>query len=348
LFIIARCDGEAIVWPEKNHGTPPLAPYRTAAECIDWSLPCPSIFDRVRPLAENTLRRIARGIQKFVIECKEPFIVTCNHGGGDRIRSAGKPLMTLTAARDAHGLVVPVITKIGQTGGNGCRISGLAEPLRTICSKNEDCLVAANLIHYHNEKGGECRGQNLNVPAATIDTSNRMGLVTAFLSKYFKCSNPCADLNEPMPTVTAIDHNALVTSHLTKFYGTNIGSDMREPVPTVTATGNHIGEVRAFLIKYYGQGAGQKINTPLHTVKSHDTFGLVTVAGEKYQIADIGLRMLAPRELARAQGFPDSYKLTGSGEVQVAKIGNSVCPPVACEIVKANVKVREIQKVKAG
>ncbi len=204
--------------------------------------------------------------------------------------------------------------------------------------------MAANLVHYHNEKSNETRGDKLDKPVCTLDTQNRVGLVTAFLSKYFKCDNPCADLKVPMPTVTAIDHNALVTSHLTKFYGTNIASDMRRPVPTVTGNGQHIGEVRAFLIKYYGQGTGQKLKTPLHTVKSHELFGLVTVAGEKYRIADIGLRMLTPRELARAQGFPDSYVLTGSKKIQVAKIGNSVCPPLACALVQANVKIREIRK----
>lgn len=351
LFIIARCDGGAIVWPEKTHG-PGLLPYRAAAECIDWSIPCPSIFERKRPLAENTLRRIARGIRKFVIEAKEPFIVRTGHysnitGKGSTFRGQGvdKPLGTICSIND-KALVVPVITKIGQTGSNGGRISSPREPLRTIVGKAEDCLVAAHLTKYHGLKGKETRGQKPGKPISTLDTSNRHGLVTAFLSKYYTCDNPCGSVDKPMPTITSIDHNAVVTSHLTKFYGTNTGSDMRKPVPTVTATGTHIGEVRAFLIKYYNTNTGQSLRRPLHTITTKHRLGLVTVAGQEYQIADIGLRMLTPRELARAQGFPDSYILTGTKKNQVAKIGNSVCPPVAAAIVKANVKLQEI-KVKA-
>jgi len=295
LFMIARCDDRPIVWPEPTHGGKGnlfgLRPYRTAAECIDWSLPCPSIFERKRPLAENTMRRIARGIQKFVIDAREPFIVTCNH--------------------DAHGLAVPHLTK------------------------------------YHGLKANECRGQEVGAPIKTLDTQNRFGLVAAFLKKYYG-GVVGASLQKPTPTVTAIDHNALVAAHLTKFYGTNVGSDMRDPVPTVTATGTHIGEVRAFLVKYYGCGTGQSLREPMHTVTSKDRLGLVTVAGEDYQIVDIGMRMLAPRELARAQGFDDSYILTGTKTNQVAKLGNSVCPPVAKALVAANVELMMAREVKVS
>jgi len=286
LFLIARCDGQPIIWPKPTHGKG-LKPYLTAAECIDWSIPCQSIFDRKKPLAEATLRRIARGLQRYVIEAKEPFIVTCNHGG-DNFRGQGlnEPFKTITAARDAHGLVVPYLSK------------------------------------YHGVKGNEDRCSGMAGPIPTIDTSNRFALVTAFLSKYY-AGVVGADVRQPMPTVTAIDHNALVAAHITKFYSTNIGSDMREPLPTITGGGQHLGEVMALLTKHCG-GVG----------------AVVTVAGEQYQIADIGLRMLTPRELARAQGFSDDYILTGSNAVQVAKIGNSVCPPIAEALVRANVQLQ--------
>ena len=312
LYLIARCDGQPIIWPKPTHG-PGLLPYKTAAECIDWSLPCPSIFERKRELAENTLRRIARGIKRYVIEAKEPFIF-----------------------------------KIGQTGGNSYRSISLREPLRTIVSKAEDCLVIPHLTKYHGLQGGETRAQALNEPVRTIDTSNRFVLVSAFLSKYYNCDKPASSLFEPTPTVTAIDHNALVAAHLTKFYGTNTGSDMREPVPTITASGQHIAEVRAFLTKYHGTGDGQDLREPARTLTAKHRFGLVVVLGIEYQICDIGLRMLQPRELARAQGFPDSYILTGPKSQQVAKIGNSVCPCMAEVLVRANYKIRENESVKSA
>ena len=319
LFMIARCDGQPILWPEPTHGEPGnifrLPAYRSAAECIDWSIPCPSIFERKKPLVDNTLRRIAKGLKKFVFEAKEPFVIG-----------------------------------IDQTGSNGSCAWGASQPLRTITKENRFALIAPYLSKYHGPRPNteqDARGGKLDEPIKTIDTQNRFALVTAFLSKYYG-GVVGASLKTPSPTVTAIDHNALIATHLTKFYSTNIGSDMAKPMPTVTATGQHIGEVRAFLVKYYGCGIGQSVKKPMHTVTSKDRLGLITIAGEKYQIADIGLRMLQPRELARAQGFPDSYILTGTKTCQVAKLGNSVCPPIAKELVKANVELMEIGNVKVG
>lgn len=311
LFVIARCDGQPIVWPAPTHGGPGnlfgLPAYRTAADCIDWALPCPSIFERKKPLAEATMRRIAKGIWKYVINTREPFIVTCNHSGPEfRGQSLSEPFRTITGARDAHGLCIPLVTAIDHQGSGGAAVWPGDEPVRTITQEN------------------------------------RFALVAAFLQKYFG-GVVGADVREPMPTVTAVDHNSLVISHLTKFYGTNVGSDMREPVPTITGGGQHVGEVRAFLLKYYQCGIGQSLSDPMHTVTAKDRLGLVTVQGQPYHIADIGLRMLTPRELARAQGFPDSYILTGSKSSQVSKIGNSVAPAIARAIVAANVRLREIE-----
>jgi len=333
LFLIARCDGRPIIWPKPTHAQMGnivgLKPYRTAAECIDWSIPCPSIFltkkeikqqglNIRRPLANATLRRIARGIQRYVVEAKEPFIVRTGHysnitgeGNSFRGQSAKKPLATICATND-KALVIPSVVGIDHRGSNGDCIWPAKSPLRTLTRKN------------------------------------RFVLVEAFLSKYYNCSKPYSNLHKPMSTVTGIDHNALITSHLTKFYKTNIGSDIREPVPTITATGQHIGEVRAFLIKYYGTNIGHGCKGPLHTVTSKARLGLVTVEGQKYQIADIGLRMLQPRELARGRGFPDSYILTGTKTNKTAKIGNSVCPVMAKVLVNANVKLQKVNKKKVG
>lgn len=261
LFLMARCDGQPIRWPEPTHGDPEsaevksgkLKPWRTAAEIIDWTLPCPSVFETaeeikakygikvVRPLAENTLKRIARGIQKFVIENPKPFIV--------------------------------------------------------------------HVAQYHSYDDS-ARGQVLNRPLLTQDTSNRYGLVT---------------------------------SHLVKMKGTNIGQPVTEPMQTVTAGGLHFGEVRVFLLKYYCNGGDQGLDEPLHTVVSRDRYGLVTVRGEDYQIVDIGLRMLQPHELFAAQGFPADYIIDRDDQgnrfskaQQVALCGNSVPPDLARVLVESN------------
>lgn len=282
LFMVARCDGQPIIWPEPTHSEADnlfgLKPYRTASECIDWSIPCPSIFTRKKPLVEATLRRIAKGLKKFIIDNPKPFILGIDN----------------------------------QSSPSG--VWPISEPLRTI----------------------------------TLE--NRFALVTPFLSKYFS-GVVGSGLNKPTPTVTAIDHNALVMPFLTKYHGRESGEGrgqrILEPL-RVQDTQNRFGLVSAFLIKYYGCGFGQSVQEPAHTITSKDRLGLVMVQGEAYRLADIGLRMLQPRELATAQGFADNYILTGSKSCQVAKIGNSVCPPMAKALVKANVCLEEIKERMVG
>jgi len=338
LFLVARCDGRPIAWPAATHGDPAkpetkrykLKPWRTAAECINWSLPCPSIFltpeearkvRAKRPLAEATQRRIARGIFKFVVGAKRPFIVRCAHGEvspggvkrwGSGVHSVEEPLPTLTGSKDC-ALVSPFVTECAN--GSSPRVFAADEPLRTQCAE---------------VKGGH------------------FALVAAFLAKHFSGEQLHASSAEaPLPTVTARDHNALVASHLTKFYGTATGQDLREPIHAITAqcAGGHHAEVRAFLIKYYGQG-GQlsSVNDPMHTVTVNDRMGLVTVDGHDYLIDDIGMRMLKPRELFAGQGFPADYVITPvvngkplTEECQVRACGNSVPPPLAQAIAAANV-----------
>lgn len=356
FFLIARCDGKPIVWPKPTHGDPDclevrcgmLKPWRTAAECIDWSIPCPSIFERKKPLAENTLRRIAKGIQKYVIENPKPFIVQVNHSGAkwDYCTSAQKPLATITS-KHGFGIVTPVISQIGQTGG-GDRLHDIQEPLSTIVSKAEHMLVTPHLIQYHSEtKHSEHRGQSLEEPIMTLDGSNRYGLVAAFLSKYFAggYTGAGAEVSKPTPTVTAIDHNAIVTSHLLQLNNHCDGRAMDKPIPTIVAGPGHWGEVRTFLMTYYGNGedTGQRLDEPLRTITAKDRFGIVTIHGQDYQIIDIGMRMLEPKELYKAQGFPDDYIIdkdyTGKAypkSAQVARCGNAVPPPFSEALVRAN------------
>lgn len=254
LYLIARRDGEPIVWPDRTHAPRDqatalgLRPWRSAAECIEWSLPCPSIFGRRKPLAEATMRRIANGLRRYVLEAAEPFIVRSGH------------------------------------------------------------------------------------------YSARTGDGAAFLAKHYG-GVVGQSLRRTLGTVTAVDHHSLVGAWLEKYRGTGVGADARQPMPTVTSQGTHLAAVAAFLTTYYGSDRdGQDLHDPLRTVTAVDRFGLVTVDGELYRLIDIGLRMLQPRELLRAQfgRFAGEYVLLGTQRQQVAAIGNSVCPEVAEAIVRAN------------
>lgn len=367
FFMIARCDKKPIVWPEPTHAPADseavkkglLKPYVGAYTQIDFSRPCPSIFDTseqikekygikaVRPLAPKTMERIARGLKKFVLDNPEPFIVQCNHGGDRRPLDIKEPLPTITG-KHGYGIVEPYMIQIGQTGFTKDRSKNIQEPLSTIVSKNEHCLICPTLIQYHSETAqGEVRGQTIKDPIMTVDGSNRYGLVTSFLHKYYDGGYKGAgeSMENPLPTITAWDHNSVVTANLIQMNNHCDGKDIRQPLPTITAGDGHFGEVRAFLIKYYGQGTGQDIQEPLDTVTSRDRFGLVTIEGEDYQIVDIGLRMLEPRELYGCQGFPDDYIIdhdytgkTYPRTEQVKRCGNSVSPMVPNALVRANLR----------
>lgn len=385
FYMIARCDGAPIRWPEPTHApkgsfevlSGEKQPYHTAAECIDWSIPCQSIFEREKPLAENTLRRIARGIKKFVIDNPNPFIVTVNHkGDGFRGQDIKEPLGTVTA-KNGYGVVVPTImcnnannvgkaadsplptvttgnrnflvaptiTAIGQTGTKD-RSREIDKPLSTVCSKAEHLLVAPSLIQYHSEQQeNEVRGQELTEPIQTLDTSNRYALSVAAIMKNYAggYSGAGSSVEDPLHTVTATDHNALLTAHILTLRNNQDGQELDEPLSTVTAGGLHHAEVEAFLIKYFSTGSPKPVDEPLDTITTKDRFAVVTIHGEEYVITDIRMRMLQPKELFKAQGFPDDYIIDHDADgnpypkkEQVAKCGNAVTPPTAAALVRAN------------
>ncbi len=288
FFLIARCDGQPIIFPEPTHGAG-RKPYRTAAECIDWSIPCKSIFGRCKPLAEKTMIRIARGLDKFTLKAERPFIVP-----------------------------------VGS--------------------------IAPHLIQYHSETSGhEVRGQALTEPIMTVDASPRYGLAAAHIVKYYSGDN-YSDCGAPLGTVTTKDRCGLVESHLCVLRNGADCKSLREPLPTICSGGEHLGIVRTYLKKYppgiklgHWPEVRELLNRYCGYWIADDEVLLLGISGELYYISDIGLRMLTPRELYNAQGFPADYIIDHDykGNVypktkQIARCGNAVPPPFAEALVRAN------------
>ena len=368
FFLIARRDGRPIVWPKPTHApadSPEVKageklPWRSAAEIIDWSLPCPSIFDTreqirekyglsaQRPLRPNTMRRVARGVDKFVIKSANPFLVIVNHAGEFRGQGMGEPLQTITA-KHGYGVVSPTMMAIGQTGG-GDRVREITEPTHTQVSKAEECVVATSLIQYHTEQSERVRGQEITGPIMTIDAANRYGLTAASLVKYYGGDNQAQSAGAPLHTITTKDREGVTVAHMAKFYGTEFGEPMSRPLSTVTASGAHHGVVTTRITRAEpGADLGHwpEIRDLLNTycgynLRSEDVL-LFNIGGTAYFMADIELRMLTPRELYRANGFPDDYIIDrdyrgnayGKSK-QVARCGNAVPPPFATALVRAN------------
>lgn len=402
FFMVMRCDGKPIVWPEPTHGDPKspavqagkLAPWRTAAECIDWTIPALSIFDRKKPLAVNTLKRIARGIQRFVIDSASPFIVKCNHTSTKthydcfRGQSLEEPLQTITKTH-GYAIAVPHLTKFrtGATGqdvtqpvptitagasrrpgGNGHALGiveaaltpflagnggseyqakprPLDKPAHTILKQSRACLVAPVIARQF----GASIGHRADEPSATITAGGggKSQLVSAFLAKHYggNYTGPGVGLDEPVHSVTTVDHHAVVASHLVKLRGTcRDGQPTSEPMPTVTVGGLHVGEVKTTLaVEDYDEQRAQQTLAFLREYCGEECTGMVDIDGITYRIVDIGMRMLQPHELYRAQGFPDWYIIDQdyrgkryAKDKQVARCGNAVPPPFAEALVRAN------------
>lgn len=473
FFMIARCDGNPIVWPEPTHAPADseavkaglLKPYVGAYTQLDFSLPCPSIFDTseeikekygiraVRPLAPKTMERIARGIKKFVVDNADPFLIEIGYGESKgqknpRAYSIEKPLHTIVA-KDKNFLVAPILTQYHSYEKDGLRGQGIENPIMTVDGSNRYGLVTSFLSKFY--KNGI--GQDIREPLGTVTANaggGHFGEVRAFLERYDVCesnrcnkrtdrsrdnsskerrkiledieqavqrngyssgrskengskfevgisgssclegretvSDACAQSSvgnicrdnprrngyqpqeweqtgqqvgksgssntesEPYPCDKNRSENLQQLSR--EIFGEckkvegqrNVVFEDRERTRNISNSGVSSGEFQAHtLIKYYGQGVGQDVKEPLDTVTSRDRFGLVTIEGVDYQIVDIGLRMLEPRELYGCQGFPDDYIIdhdytgkTYPRSEQVRRCGNAVCPPIPAALVRAN------------
>lgn len=401
FFLIARRDGRPIVWPEPTHApadSPAVQagkklPWRSAAEIIDWSLPCPSIFDTreairkkyglsaQRPLRPNTMRRVIRGVDKFSIKAPDPFLVVVNHAGGFRGQDAAEPLQTVTA-KHGYGVASPVMAPLTVTNTTNSTGADVSNPVHTVTTAGNQMLITPAMIQYHTEQSEKVRGQGVTEPIMTVDASNRYGLAVASMVKYYgndqhgqKINVPLhtvttkdregvtlaslskyyggvvgAKASDPLPTVTAVDHNALQACHMVKMKGTNLGGPMSEPVQTITAGGGHFGIVTTVVAKAerdadlkHWPEIRDLLNAYCGYCLGPEDVILFEIGGVDYFMADIGLRMLTPRELYMANGFPPDYKIDRdyTGTVypktkQVARCGNAVPPPFATALVRAN------------
>ena len=400
FVLIARCDGRPIVWPERTHAprdseevrSGRLKPWRSAAEIIDWSLPCPSIFESkaeilekyglkaVRPLADNTMRRIIRGVDKFTIRSGEPFIVqqkfqnaaqdigkllttvtavgahelckpmlaalTISNTGSSAGADAGSPVHTVRTGGGGQMLVTPYLAECNHAGGG--HIADPREPHKTITAKHTGGIVAPSLIQYHTEQTEGVRASGLGVPINTVDASNRYGLACANLVEYYTGGRPL-DVTDPMHTVTSRDREAVVAAHVVKFKRDEVGTLPTEPLPTQTSSGvfavckAHLAKMRNGDSLGYWPEIRALLNRYCGYTLAEDELLLLEIGGAFYYIADIGLRMLSPRELYNAMGFPPDYIIdrdyTGKPypkNEQVARCGNAVCPPLAAAVARAN------------
>lgn len=377
FFLVARCDGRPIVWPESTHaktGSPEVQrgekkPWRSAAEIIDWSLPCPSIFDTrqeikaqynltaQRPLRPNTMRRVARGIDRFVIKSANPFVVPMGYGEArgqaPRVHDIAQPMPT-AVGKAKHGVCQPYMVPLISSAiiqyhtelSERVRGQGVTDPIMTIDASNRYGVAAATFTKYY---GNDKSGQDAKDPLHTVTAKDREGLILANFAKYYGgVIGVSAD--SPLPTVTAIDHNALQSAHMIKMKGTNLGGPATEPLQTITAGGGHHGVIVTTIVEAvpgadlkYWPKIRELLNEYCGYHLQDNDLMLFRIDGIWYFMADIGLRMLTPHELYQANGFPVDYIIdrdyTGKeyGKTkQVARCGNAVPPPFATALVRAN------------
>jgi len=466
LFVIIRFDGKPIEWPEPTHGRPEdpdvisgkKLPWRTAAECIDWSLPCPSIFDTseqiwakhqlraVRPLADATMARVARGMKRYVLDAERPFLVQTGYGEragqkpramsadyplgtavaggvkhavitpiltaaqhGGSVRPIDDPAHTVTASRkDQNSVIVPTLVGCGGRAGQSRPRAG-DEPVGTITAKADGCVAVAFLAqNNYLEPGHDARE-----PLSTIvGRGSTQSPIVAFMAQHngdprsdgSEAARTGRDAGEPLATITQSgSQQSLVAAFVARQFGTSTGHAVDAPTATVMADGGGKSQLlMPYLQAYYGTGDGQHETGPMRTVTTKDRHGhveatigvppfaaaqadrarqvagfmrahgfwddrefvTVEISGETFVIIDIGMRMLTPRELYNAQGFPSDYVINGawnyqadgagpvwrefSKSVQVSCVGNSVSPPVAQALVAANCSHLAVRRQEAA
>ena len=378
FYLVARNDGKPIVFPKATHGKGKgLKHYRTAAECIDWSIPCPSIFERKKPLVKNTLRRVARGLDKFVIKNPKPYILEMNFD--NPFQDVDRPMSTQTSANH-HYLITPELVECSHKNGPG--VHGVDAPMNTQTGKacfaveapyltkfqqhslGQDAkkpldtvmpgatrfgAVMPSIIQYHSEQSkGEVRGQDIKEPLMTVDGSPRYAVNGIYISKYFGGEGAKASgASDPVPTVTAKDHNSLVAANIVHYYGgadhasksdapiptvtalprhylcaSNLcvlrknmdGKSLREPMPTLTTSAGHFAKIRTYLLPvddtqdlYHWNEVRKLLNEYADYSIKENEILIIEIAGIPYFIGDIGMRMLKAEELKLAQGFPVDY-----------------------------------------
>lgn len=347
LFLIARCDGQEIVWPEPTHGNKEgLKPYRTAVEIIDWSIRGETIFERKKPLVDATLRRVARGIDKFVIKNSNPFIL--QYKFTNEPEDIEEPLSTITSVASQY-LVTPVISQIGQNGFSVERSRSIEDPLSTIVRKNEHLLVTPVMAVLRKDQVSD-----IKEPVSTITGVNHHYVVMPLISqRYGEVANSNAarakSVEEPLPTITAQDHNTILSAVMASYYGSGDNvAKVTEPVRTITAMERH-ALVKVLFKKVVDSNIGnwkcirELLNTHANYNLADDEVLVFEINGVEYLLVDIEMRMLTPRELYRAQGFPDDYiiefDVNGkpySKKEQIARCGNSVSPVIPKALVRAN------------
>ncbi len=405
LVIIARCDGKPIVWPKPTHaknGEGGLKPWVPAHSIIEWKQPMYSIFaskqeikeqfgvNVVRPLKENTLRRIIRGVDKFTIKSGDPFLIPVGYGEkkgqAPRVHDINQPLPTVVGSVKHHIVkaeLAPVVFtntngSIGapvdqpiptiRTGGGGGLLMSAAQvapfiaqqkfqngaqdiehPLSTITAVGSHELIGANLIQYHTEQTENMRGQGLSDPVQTVDGSNRYGLAAVHLTQYFS-GDHYHDPRDPLHTVTTMIREGVVGSHIAEFKGQDLGQDVNRPLRTGTTSAGQFAVIGTRIEQYKpgtDLGFWPQIRALLNQYCGYelkeDQVLLLTINGVEHYIRDIFMRMLIPRELYAAMGFPKDYIIDRCKDgtpytktKQVARCGNAVCPQMAEAVVRAN------------
>ncbi len=345
-YAVFRRDGKPIVFPKPTYnkdGSGGLKKWRGACEVLDFTNLGKSIFGRKKPLAENTMKRIARGLEKFVFENPDPFIVQVNHGGDNfRGQDIKDPLPTITQ-KHGFGKITPVVAPVidkaygGNYTGGGSRVDG---PLHTITTVDHNRMVSPYIvpIGYGERKGQKPRVNSAEEPVGTLVAGSVKHYMAAPLLIQYHSETKSGEVRgqtvkEPLRTIDTSNRYGEVMAFLTKFYKSGTGQSMADPVHTITTSPGHFGQVSVlavkiedllsagvseetaqkctwvseFIIEYYGSGTGQTVKDPMHTVVTKDRFALITVLGNEYVILDIFLRMLTPEELKLAQGFPRDY-----------------------------------------